>query len=89
MCMCMHVQFTVWLSTCAVFTQQSSVLFPSYCPGILPQVRDHVNSIEDVQAAPKQVAPRSSTPPVLIPITWYYARANLSYQAPGPASARN
>ena len=24
--------------------------------GILPQVRDHVNSVEDVQAAPTQVA---------------------------------
>ena len=72
------------LSTCAVFTQQLSVMFPSYYPGILPQVRDHVNSIEDVQAAPTQVALRSSTPPVLIPITWYYAQANLSKPRPRP-----
>ena len=48
------------LSTCALFTQQLSVLFPSYYPGILPQVRDHVNSIEDVQAAPTQEQLRKS-----------------------------
>ena len=37
--------------------------------GILPQVRDHVNSVEDVQAAPTQVAAQyytasSNTQPV-------------------------
>eukprot|EP00964_Phaeocystis_antarctica_P014241 scaffold7843_cov61-Phaeocystis_antarctica.AAC.3 len=37
--------------------------------GILPQVRDHVNSVEDVQAAPTQVAAQyytasSTTQPV-------------------------
>ena len=57
-------------------------MFPSYCPGILPQVRDHVNSIEDVQAAPTQVALRSSIPPVLILITRYYVQANLSKLQP-------
>ena len=70
------------LSPCAVFPQQLWVMFPSYCPGILPQVRDHVNSIEDVQAAPTQVALRSSIPPVLILITRYYVQANLSKLQP-------
>ena len=33
------------------------------CNAILPQAREHVNSIEDVQAAPTQVVLRSGTPP--------------------------
>eukprot|EP00964_Phaeocystis_antarctica_P031634 scaffold17877_cov66-Phaeocystis_antarctica.AAC.11 len=79
----MHVQYTVWHAEhmCGVF---SAVLgsVPQLLSRHSPQVRDHVNSIEDVQAAPTQVALRSSTPPVLIPITWYYAQANLSKPRP-------
>ena len=83
--MCMHVQFGDGMlpSPCAVFPQQLRVMFPSYCPGILPQVRDHVNSIEDVQAARTQVALRSSIPPVLILIRGIMCKLTCPSSSPG------
>ena len=73
------------LSTCAVFSQQNSVLFPSYCPGIFPQVRDHVNSVEDVQATPTQVAAEWYMP-VLYSLSRSRNRAVLcaSFACPNP-----